>query len=344
MALYQRLKRQFFSRVILVRAALALAIGAGLVAVWVIAVRPVVPALTFVWQAIYTQLPNKNGRTNILILGREGGVSRIGADLTDTLILVSIDKGGDTALLSIPRDVWVPSLRAKINSAYYYGEQRQPGGGGIILARAAVEEVIGQPAHHVVVIDFAGFEKAIDLLGGVDIDVQRAFVDNQFPLAGKENDECDGDPLFRCRYETIEFKQGAQHMNGQTALKFVRSRHAQGDEGTDFARSQRQEKLLLALKAKLLSRQTLFNFKLWRQLSQQINQTVVTDITTQMYSALVKLGWKAVRQPTRTAALTEPDWVIHPPVSAQEDFQWVLLPAANLPGNIENLLAVPGEK
>lgn len=343
MALYQRLKRQILSQVYVVRVALALTLLAGLVAIGVVA-KPVIPKFAFLWQAIRTTLPIRNNRTNFLILGREGpstssGSSRTGTDLTDTMILVSVHQNGDTVLISIPRDLWVPSLKAKINTAYYYGEQHQPGSGGMILAKAAVEEIIDQPVHYVVVIDFSGFEKMIDLLGGVDIEVERLFVDHKFPLPGKENDPCDA-----CRYETIQFSAGRLHMDGQTALKFVRSRQAEGDEGTDFARSRRQEKLLIAIKSKLLSRPVMTNFKLLWTLYQQILAATVTDITPQIYPSLAKLVWRAVKRPVRTAALTEPDWVYHPLVSAAQDWQWVLLPSADLTAHIENLLAVPVQK
>ena len=348
MRLYQRLKRQILSQVHLVRVALGLAILAGVVAVGVV-VKPVVPQIVAGWQAIHFSLPTRNGRTNFLILGREGpstgsGQNRAGTDLTDTMILVSVHQSGDTVLLSIPRDMWIPSLRAKINTAYYYGEQRQPGSGGIVLAKAAVEEVIGQPVHYAVVIDFLGFEKMIDLLGGVDIDVERSFVDHKFPLAGKENDECDGDPQFLCRYETIQFFAGRQHMDGRMALKYVRSRQAEGDEGTDFARSRRQEKLVLAIRSKLLSRPVITNLKLLRALYQQMAQSVVTDMTSQIYPALAKVGLRAIKHPMRTGTLTEPDWVYHPQVTAAQDWQWVLLPAADLSAHIKNLLAVEVQK
>ncbi len=339
MALYQRLKRQILSQVYVVRVALVLILLAGLVAIGVVA-KPVIPKFVFLWQAFHSTLATRNNRTNFLILGREGspagGSGRAGTDLTDTMILASVHQNGDTILISIPRDLWVSSLRAKINTAYYYGEQHQPGSGGMILAKAAVEEIINQPVHYVVVIDFFGFEKTIDLLGGVDIEVERSFVDHKFPLPGKENDPCE-----TCRYETIQFSAGRQHMDGQMALKFVRSRQAEGDEGTDFARSRRQEKLLIAIKSKLLSRSVMTDFKLLWTLYQQILAATVTDIGPQIYPSLAKLALRAVKQPVHTAALTEPDWVYHPSVSQIQDFQWVLLPTADLPVHIENLLTAP---
>lgn len=351
MRLYQRLKRQILSRVLLVRVVLGLAILLGVVAVGVLA-KPLIPSLVTVWQSMHFTLPTKDGRTNFLVLGREGlpagrqgtGSSRAGTDLTDTLILVSVHQSGDTVLLSIPRDIWVPSLRAKINTAYHYGQQRQPGSGGLVLAKAAVEEVTGQPVHYAVVIDFLAFEKIIDLMGGVDIDVERAFADHKFPIAGKENNECDKDPQFLCRYETVQFSAGWQHMDGQTALKYVRSRQAEGDEGTDFARSRRQEKLLVAIRSKLLSRPIVTNPRLLWALFQQASQSVVTDITSQTYPAIARLGLRAIKYPVRSGALVEPDWVYHPPVSAAQDWQWILLPAADLMAHIKNLLAVEIQK
>src|SRR3989344_7455385 len=108
MRLYQRLKRQILSQVLLVRVVLGLAILLGVVIVGVIA-KSVVPSLVTVWQAIHFTLPTRDSRTNFLVLGREGlpagrqgaGSSRAGTDLTDTLILISVHQSGDTVLLSI---------------------------------------------------------------------------------------------------------------------------------------------------------------------------------------------------------------------------------------------------
>ncbi len=345
MALYQRLKRQILSQTKLVRIGLGIVVVVGFVSLWWLVIGPITSRGVHLWRAIHS-LPSAAGRTNFLVLGREGtDTTRGGGLLTDTLIMVSIHPAAhDIVLLSIPRDIWVPSLKAKINSAYYYGEQKKPGSGGLILAKAAVGEVIDQPIHYAVVIDFAGFEKIIDLLGGVDIQVDRGFVDHKFPIAGRENDVCDGDPLYACRYETVEFKSGLQHMDGAMALKFVRSRQAEGEEGSDFARSRRQEKMLLALRDKLLSKSVLTNWALLRQLLDQTNRMVVTDITPDLYPALAHLAWRVYKTPPRTATLAEPDQLIHPPVSVAYGLQWVLMAKDTLPADVKNLLAVPVQK
>ena len=185
-------------------------------------------------------LASTDGRTNILLLGA-GGAGHEGVDLTDTIIFISTELGSsDTLMLSLPRDIWIPSMRAKINTAYHYGNERRSGG-GLVLAKAAVSEILDQPIHYVLLIDFEGFKKAIDLLGGVEIEVDRAFDDYQYPIPGMEEAESE-----EARYEHLHFEAGKQLMNGERALKYVRSRYAEGEEGTDFARSRRQQRLLLA--------------------------------------------------------------------------------------------------
>lgn len=197
-----------------------------------------------------TTLRSTDGRTNILLLGIGGG-DHEGSDLTDTMIVLSLEPAKHAmAMVSIPRDLWSDTLRDKINSAYHYGEEKKVGG-GFVLAKAIVEEMVGMPVHYVFLIDFSGFQKIIDLVGGIRVNVATAFTDPEFPVAGRENDLCGGDPAFACRYEAIRFEKGEQQMNGSRALQYVRSRHAEGDEGSDFARSRRQQDVLVALKAKL---------------------------------------------------------------------------------------------
>lgn len=196
------------------------------------------------------KLKTTDGRTNILILGIGGG-SHEGADLTDTMMMLSVDNQKPSlAMFSIPRDIWSETLKDKINSAYHYGEEKQKGG-GFILTKAIIEDVVGVPIHYAFMIDFSGFKDVIDLVGGVKVNIPIAFTDPEFPIAGRENDLCGGDPKFACRYEPLHFDAGPQLMNGELALKYVRSRHAEGDEGSDFARNRRQQDVLVALKVKL---------------------------------------------------------------------------------------------
>ncbi|GAI95511.1 unnamed protein product, partial [marine sediment metagenome] len=205
-----------------------------------------------------SSLDSYNNRTNLLILG-VGGEAHEELDLTDTIIFTSIDKElADIVMLSLPRDIWIDSLQTKINAVYHYGKEKAEGG-GFVLSKDAVYQILNQPIHYAVLIDFEGFIKTVNLLEGIDIKVDRPFDDYKYPIAGKGRDECAGDPEYKCRYEHLHFDAGQQKMDGEMALKFVRSRNAEGEEGTDFARSQRQQKVISAVVNKLLSYKTLFN-------------------------------------------------------------------------------------
>lgn len=340
---FVRIKRQLLSRVYLVRGLVAVLAGVLVVGVGV-GLRPVVTQAVKWWRTSQAGLPTHAGRTNFVLLGMAGG-DHEGADLTDTIIFASVEKEGrDVVLVTTPRDLWVDTLRAKINTAYHYGEQRQPGGGGLILIKAAISEVIGQPVDYAVAINFAGFEKIIDALGGVDVTVERAFDDYHYPIAGREDDGCGGDLQYRCRFEELHFAAGRQHLDGQTALKYVRSRQAEGDEGSDFARSRRQERLILAVREKLLSLDILTRPAKWRELYDLVGQAIESDITPQRYPALVKLAGKASRVSVRSGAIVEP-LVYNPPLVPDYGYQWVLLPKGDdssvLPTYVKNLLTVP---
>ena len=198
------------------------------------------------------QLKQLEGRTNIALLGTAGGTNA-GADLTDTILIVSFHHDRKTlSLISLPRDIWSDTLKDKINSAYHYGEEKKKGG-GLIISKVIIEDIVGLPIHYAVLVDFFGFQEVIDLVGGVTITVPQAFDDPEFPVPGREEDLCGGDPKLTCRFEPLHFDAGTQTMDGARALKYVRSRQALGDEGSDFARARRQQEVLLALKQKLTS-------------------------------------------------------------------------------------------
>lgn len=275
-------------------------------------------------------LAQTNKRTNFLILGIRGEGSD-SPDLTDTMLVVSYSYTDRQAtLISIPRDLWVKSLKTKINSVYHYGRFRESDGGGIMLAQSAVLETLGLPIHYTAVIDFSLFQKAIDQVGGIDVDVISGFTDSEFPLPGMENSL----PVSS-RYETVTFLPGLQRMNGETALKFVRSRHAQGDEGTDIARDRRQQQVVDALIQKLkspsffLSRQNLISFY------GLIKDNLDTNFTEGLYPALVRIGIDSYGHPAKRVILSyEPDEsgvaiLENPPVSSLYLNQWVLVARDN---------------
>ncbi len=237
-------------------------------------------------QATATPTPDPDRPFSILLLGY-GGANHDGGRLTDSIIVAQIEpKKARVNLISVPRDLWVnlpiyedKDFYSKINAAYVIGSddrnytqkvsQYTGKSGGGELAKKVIGDVVGFPIDYYVSIDFSGFVKAIDLLDGVDVTVDRSFDDYQYPIEGMEDDLCGFneetitamestmsglklEQAFTCRYEHLHFDKGVTHMDGTTALKYVRSRHSATDGG-DFNRSSRQRNLIIAVKNKIFS-------------------------------------------------------------------------------------------
>jgi LCP family protein required for cell wall assembly len=174
------------------------------------------------------------GTVNILIAGI-GWKWHDGSDLTDSIMLASLDgERKEVTLLSIPRDLYVAypeKLWAwRINALYDLWKRRNV---GIQYLAAKVSEITGQTIDHYLVIDFAGFKKVIDLLWGVSIDVPEDLTDREYP----DNN---------WGYEIFSVKKWPQIFNGETALKYARSRHST----SDFDRSERQQLIIKSIKEK----------------------------------------------------------------------------------------------
>ena len=233
-----------------------------------------------------TPTPDPLAAYSILLLGYGGGKHE-GGLLTDSIMLAEIVPHEEKVrLISIPRDLWVPILisgeevqNKKINEAYVIGtdDKKYPNkkaeftgeAGGGEMAKYAVEQVTGIKPNYFAAIDFDGFIKIIDSLGGIDIKVARIFDDPYYPIEENINDLCgkseeevkaleatmSGDKLdqqFTCRYENLYFDKGIQHMNGVTALKYARSRHSSIDGG-DFNRAERQKLVVTAIRDKVMN-------------------------------------------------------------------------------------------
>ena len=223
-------------------------------------------------------LASSSDRTNILLLGIGGG-NHEGSDLTDTMMVLSLDnKKKTSAFISVPRDIWSETLKDRVNSAYHYGEEKKKGG-GLLLAKVTVEDIVGMPIHYAVVVDFSGFQNLIDQVGGIDVVVPTAFTDTKYPKPGMEESTCPGDPTNACVYETVHFDAGLQHMDGARALVYARSRHAEGDEGSDFARSRRQQLIIVALKNKLMRPLTWFTVSRMKSLPSVLDDATDMDMT-----------------------------------------------------------------
>lgn len=224
---------------------------------------------------------SKIERLNILLLGMRGENDEAnGGLLTDTIMLLSIKpKTGQVAMISIPRDIYLQfpgyNIKRKINEAYEVGEIKNYPGGGLAYAKKVISEVTGIEADYAANIDFIAFQKIIDAMGGITIELDKPF-EEPIPFAeGK-----------------ISLPAGKSTINGAKALLFSRARFST----SDFDRARRQQKVLLAIKEKALSSGILLNpfkvnaimdilkahiktdMELWeieklRELSQDFNET-----------------------------------------------------------------------
>ena len=282
-------------------------------------------------------LPNdkvktREDRTNIVLMGMSGGTPE-NPRLADSLIFMSINhESSRVDMISIPRDIWVPELHDKINSTYFHGNESGVGG-GMLLTKSIVEEVVGQPVHYTLAIEFDGFVEVIDQLGGVTIDVERSFTDKRFPVPGREDDDC-GDtlveeeaPEFACRYETVSFEKGVQRMDGTTALKYARSRQSEDEvEGNDLARAARQQKVLVAMKDEVLKGSNLLFPRKILALWNTFWKITETDLDKSQMAYIVRLLYDS-RNDITSHILPE-EMLDNPPYSSDYDFLFVFLPAA----------------
>lgn len=187
----------------------------------------------------------------ILLLG-VGGEGHEGPYLTDSISLVRYTPHKNRInTLGIPRDLWDPEIKDRINSIYTYALQ-QKDVTPYTYTKGKFNNLLKTRIDYVVVINFADFEQLIDLIGGIKIHLDTGFVDPTFPIAGAENTECEPyDPDYGCRYQTLVFREGDLKLNGSIALKFVRSRHADGEAGSDFSRNARQQMVIAAIKMRI---------------------------------------------------------------------------------------------
>jgi len=215
------------------------------------------------------KIPQKSeNRINILLLG-VGGAGHEGSQLTDTIIIGSIDtKKEKFAMLSIPRDLAYPMENKrfrKINNLNAYYELSNPGQGAELTSQD-ISALLNIHIDYVVKIDFKGFENFINKLDGIDVSIERSFTDRSYPA-----------PNFK--YKTISFTKGPMHMTGKTALEFARSRHGNHGEGSDFARSRRQQLVIQAVKDKIFSLDTLSNPNKINNLYNTIADNIQTNIS-----------------------------------------------------------------
>jgi len=231
-------------------------------------------------------------RVNILLLGVDQRPDEAGLPTrTDTMLVLTIDPYGKTAgLLSLPRDLWVPIplangsvINERINAAHVLGETTNYPGGGPALAKKTVEWLLGVKIHYYARVDFDGFQKIIDTMGGITLDVDKPLRDDEYPTPN---------------YSTIRIyiPAGLQHMNGEVALQYARSRH----QDSDLGRNQRQQQVLMAIRQRAVELNLVPKLP---ELFLELKDAVKTDMSLSDIRALARLGRDIDTSNLTTAAI-----------------------------------------
>ena len=218
-------------------------------------------------------------RITFLLLGVDQRPDDPSPPRTDNIIVLTVEpQSGKVGMVSVPRDMFVSipgfDYSGKINTAYPIGESSKYPGGGGALAKKTVSELLGYPIDYYVKINFDGFVKIVDLIGGIDVVVPKTIHDEEYPT-------------IDYGIETFHIDAGPQHLDGETALKYARTRHADDD----FERAKRQQQVLLAVKDKLVQNKLMTTLHLL-DLVRLMNDSVEHDIPPMELPGLLSLASK----------------------------------------------------
>ena len=221
---------------------------------------------------------HEGNQTNLLLLGIDRRDGTGWAYRTDTIIVVTVDpETGAAGMLSIPRDLQIPIPghgEDRINTANVYGYRQDNADGGPALLRQTIEANLGIPIDGYLMVDFQTFERIVDTLGGIDVQVPNSLHDTRYP------DPRPGDPSA---FKTIHYDPGWQHMDGKRALEYARSRMST----TDFDRARRQQLVLIAIRERSLS---LSAVPRWPALAKTVLDGIKTDMGLGEMLELALLG------------------------------------------------------
>jgi LCP family protein required for cell wall assembly len=211
----------------------------------------------------------------VLLLGSDRRPGESWQTRSDAIMVVRLDPARQrVALLSLPRDliVAIPGVgQYRINAATVYGEMYPELGGGVELARKTVSNLLGLPIDYVVRADFTAFIKAVDAIGGVEIDVQQELYDPLYPT-------------MDYGYMEVYFPVGKQRMDGERALIYSRVRH--GD--SNYARNRRQQEVILAILRRVREENVLNQVQMVADLSTALRDDIQTDLSL---DEMLGLAW-----------------------------------------------------
>jgi polyisoprenyl-teichoic acid--peptidoglycan teichoic acid transferase len=234
----------------------------------------------------------KTERTNILLMGIDRRPGEAFISRTDSMMILSIDPQKETiSILSVPRDLYVviPGRgRDRINTAFVYGSTGNNPAGGAALAMSTVEYNLGVHIDHYVLVDFAAVINGINALGGIDIYVPVTINDRNFPD-------------MNYGYDPFYIEAGQQHMDGETALKYARTRYTD----SDFGRAGRQQQILLAARQKALSLGMPEMIRRAPNLYRQVEQGVRTDLSLQELIMLAQMAAEVPRESIQNEVLDQ---------------------------------------
>lgn len=265
---------------------------------------------------------DENGHTNILLAGI-GGEGHDGGELTDSLIVASIDYNQKIVpMLSVPRDLYVKSQKLnageRINAVYSVGKNQFSSKEGLEELKQVVSNVTGAPIDYYIKIDFKGFKKIVDSLGGIDVVVEKDLYDPYYPL---------GETV---QYQTFAISAGPHHLDGETALKYARSR----ETTSDFDRAHRQQQILTAVREKALSLDVLTDPTKIKAIYDSVASSIETDLSLNEIIELAKTAKDFGKESTISRVLTNDmnatcGALLYQPAKDLFGGAFVLLPAGN---------------
>lgn len=222
-----------------------------------------------------SDIKNKQ-RVNLLFLGIPGQ-GNSAPNLTDSIIILNSNPNGQNPIgISIPRDLLIKfpdqNYYTKINSLFKWGGTKEK---GIELMATALNEVTGLEFDYFIVLDLQGVKKVIDIVNGIDVYVENDIYDPMFP--GPDN-----------IYQVFSIKKGQHHLDGETAVKYIRTRY---DIGGDFARIKRQQQIISALKDKIFSLNPFWNFPTFLNIWKTLDKHTYTNIDIND----IKYAWKLAK-------------------------------------------------
>ena len=231
-------------------------------------------------------------RVNILLMGIDRRPGEPFISRTDSMMIISLNQEEETiSILSVPRDLYVviPGRgRDRINTAFVYGASDGNPVNGAMLSMQTLEYNLGVQLDHYVLVDFAAVINGVNAIGGIDVNVPFNINDPTYP-----NMNYGFDPLF--------IPAGLQHLDGELALKYARTRHVD----SDFGRAQRQQQVVLAIRDKLLSMGVAQLVLQAPTLWQQVEQGIRSDLSLEQFSQLGLLASNIPSESIRNEVLDQ---------------------------------------